>query len=172
MSYDLLPAPVSEVDKDFAERRAKIKERRKERRLARSLRLTLADIEYALEKFDGSLHHASIFLGCTRRQLKIRIGDAPSLTKLVEDIIERKKDIAEYKLSQQVKEGYFPAVALTLKTLGKDRGYTERNTTEHEIGPNAAGTAAALIEAMRRGAQPVLPVPVDVEAEWQLVEEE
>lgn len=173
-----LPAPISEVDRDFAERRTKIAARRKEKKLARSLRLTLADIAYALDKFDGSLHHASIFLGCTRHQLKIRIEDAPSLRRLREEIRERKIDIAEYKNSQLVKDGYFPAIALTLKTLGKDRGYTEKSTTEHELGPLAAGTAAALIEAMKRGITPLaLPAPdtsadVEIEShEWEVVEE-
>lgn len=172
-----LPSPVSEIDRDFAERRTKILERRREKTLARSLRLTLADIEYALLKFDGSLHHAAVFLGTTRRLLKVKVEQTPSLMRLREDIKEQKIDLAEFKLAQQVKEGYFPAVALTLKTLGKDRGYTEKNTTEHELGPQAAGTAAALIEAMKRGVTPLaLPAPdssadVEIEShEWEVVE--
>jgi hypothetical protein len=88
----------------------------------------------------------------------------------MEDIKEIKKDIAEYKLAEQVEQGYFPAIAFTLKTQAKDRGYTERMDMEHELGPNAAGTAAALIEAMRKGSLPVLPAPeeaIDVEDyEW------
>ena len=166
-----LPAPLSELDKDYAERRARVLAKRKEKKLARSLGLTIADMEYAIKKFDGSLAHAAEFLGCTRRQLKIRVDDLPVLTKLMHDIREEKKDIAEFKLHQQVQDGYFPAISLTLKTLAKDRGYTERATLEHELGENAAGTAAALIEAMRKAATPVLtdsePETVEVkEYEW------
>lgn len=166
-----LPAPLTETDKDFAERRTKIAARRKEKRLARSLRLTLADMEYALVKFDGSLSHASEFLGCARHHLKIKVEETPSLIRLQKDIREKKVDLAEYKLHQQVKEGYFPAVSLTLKTLGKDRGYTEKFDVEHELGPHAAGTAAALIEAMRRGTFELPEPAVEIEAsEWEVVE--
>jgi hypothetical protein len=57
-------------------------------------------------------------------------------------------------------------VVTYLKTQGKERGYTERATVEHEVG-NTAKNAAALIEAMRKAAQeeerPALPEPTTVE---------
>lgn len=165
-----LPAPITETDKDFAERRTKIAARRKEKELAKSLTLTIHDLEYALRKFNGSFHHAAVFLGCTRRQVYLKVHNNPYLEQICQDIKEEKKDLLEYKLLEQAEGGYFPAISLYLKTQAKERGYTERSTMEHELGPNAAGTAAALIEAMKKGMVPALPEPKDDTIEIEATE--
>lgn len=171
-----LPAPITETDRDFAERRTKITERRKEKALAKSLALTIGDLEYALRKFRGSFAHAAVFLGCTRRQVYLKVYGNPYLENVCEDIKQEKLDLAEYKLAEQVETGYFPAISLVLKTLGKDRGYSESATINHELGPNAAGTAAALIEAMKKGIVQPLALPdsetIEIEtSEWAEVGE-
>lgn len=170
-----LPAPLSALDENYAERRTRIEARRKEGKLAKSLALTIHDIEYALRKFNGSFAHAAVFLGCTRRQVYLKVHNNPHLERVCQDIKEEKKDLIEYKLIEQAEQGYFPAISLFLKTQAKDRGYTERVDMEHELGPNAAGTAAALIEAMKRGvSRPALPEPVTVDigkTEWVEVSE-
>lgn len=144
---------VTAVDLRYAERRAKLKAKRKEEKLAASLALTIGDIAYALRKMNGITFYAALFLGTTRSVLHRKIMATPSLRKLQADIRQEQLDIAEGKLLEQVNEGVFPAVSMFLKTQGKDRGYTERGTLEHELGPDATRNSAALIEAMRRGAE-------------------
>lgn len=162
-----LPAPLGELDQRYEERRNKITARRKEKKLARSLKLTMQDIEYALRKFNGSLAHTAVFLGCTRRQVKLKVDNNPHLVRVLQDIREENKDIIEYKLIEQAESGYFPAISLFLKTQAKDRGYTERVDMEHELGPNASGTAAALIEAMKKAKDKEVSKEIEVkEYEW------
>jgi hypothetical protein len=103
-----------------------------------------------------------------RDVLERRIKALPHMKRLVARIREEFVDLAEMELAKQVKKGYFPAISLVLKTLGKERGYTERN--ELEVGVSAH-SAAALIEAMRKGV--TAPETVDIEDyEWKPVESE
>lgn len=130
--------------------------RRKKRRdfletkaLTDSLTVTLDDIKYALVQAKGSLAKAAESLGTTRAVLKRKVRMSPVLEALMAEIREEKLDLAEYKLTEQVEKGYFPAIAFMLRTLGKDRGYSERNTMEHQLSGKGAADAASLIEAMK-----------------------
>lgn len=140
--------------KKFEELRNQREEKKRLRPLATSLRLTTADIEYALREHGGNLLHASRFLGVDRALLKRKIDSFPSLQRLMVNLQEETLDEAEAQLVEQVKDGYFPAISMYLRTKGKERGYTEKFTNEYELGENATRSAAALIEAMRRGAEP------------------
>lgn len=125
---------------------------------------TMADAEFALRAHKGSIYHTANFLGVSRDVFKRYIQLNPRMLMVQKSIQEEKKDIAEYKLFEQVEESYFPAVSLFLRTIAKDRGYTERATLEHEMGPDATRNAASLIEAMKRGAN--LTKPMEEEVEW------
>ncbi len=46
---------------------------------------------------------------------------------VVEEFRERRVDRAEYKLDDALEDGQPWAIALVLKTIGKDRGYVERS---------------------------------------------
>jgi ribosomal protein S21 len=126
-------------------------EKRHYKELAQGVRVTLKDIEYALRKFRGNLYYTATFLGMERRTLKAKIDSAPNLEYLRKELLEEKLDIAEYKLFEQVEDGVLPAITLVLRTLGKERGYSEKSTVEHEVGPRLQSSAASLIEAMRNG---------------------
>ena len=66
-------------------------------------------------------------LKITRGTLHNNIQASPELKSLLADERERMLDNAEDKLGQAVDSGEAWAVCFTLKTQGKERGYTERN---------------------------------------------
>lgn len=167
--------PLSVTPEARAELRRKRGERKREMRyLADSMRVTIADIEFSLRKFRGSVTKAAEFLGTEPAVLRRKIGMTPALRSVCKQIVQEKVDEAEYKLAEQVEQGYFPAIALTLKTLGKDRGYTESTKVEHEISEKGIRDAAALIEAMKRGMASETVVESDIveikEADWHTKE--
>jgi hypothetical protein len=84
-----------------------------------------------LEGF-GNLSTASDSLGVTRATLYKWINE----DALQETVIEGRNarlDFAENKLDQNINNGDTTAIIFLLKTLGKDRGYVERQETKVEF---------------------------------------
>lgn len=167
--------PLSVTPEERAEHRRKRGEKKREvKYLADTMKVTVHDIEYALEKFKGNVTKAATFLGTESHILRRKIQSTPGLIATMNKVREEKVDDAEFKLAEQVEQGYFPAIALTLKTLGQNRGYTERTVTEHELSRTAVKDAASLIEAMKRGMSLIEDKPPVLELEeiaWHTVEE-
>ena len=84
------------------------------------------DILSALEKTHGMVYLAAESLGCSPMTIYRRAEK----NKKVQDVIDTQRgkliDKAELKLEQAVMNGEPWAVTLTLKSLGKNRGYVER----------------------------------------------
>lgn len=72
-------------------------------------------------------------LGVTREGLCNKLSKKPELKQILIDAREMAIDQAEAKLVTKVKEGNWQAIQLTLKTIGKNRGYIEKVETE-EVG--------------------------------------
>lgn len=140
-----------ELDRRYAERRKRLRQRNREKLLAESLALTVRDIEYALRRCRGVTFRAAQYLGVDRKVLYRKIQATPSLRQLQVDIKEEYKDVAEEKLLEQIEQGVLPAITLYLKTQAKDRGYTEKSSIEHGVDTENFRNAATLINAMRRG---------------------
>ena len=156
---------------DLIRRRHSIKLHRTEetKLLEDEIPYSVKQIEDALRAHYGNLTYTAKFLSVSRELLEKRINSLPHMKRLLINLREEIIDEAEFQLIKQVQQGYFPAVSMLLKTLGKGRGYSERS--EVDLGDNAVSTAAALIEAMRKGAES--PEIVDVEGvEWEVAEEE
>lgn len=169
---------VKQIDSRFKTRRDihldKEKETRRVNRLASTLAITLDDYKYALRKFRGNFKKASDFLGVERAVLARKVETTPSLRYFVKGLEDETTDGIEEKLVELAEGGVLPAVTFYLKTKAKDRGYTEKveTTTDPIV---LANSAAALIEAMKRGAKPQLEDKntIDAEAEsWQTIETE
>lgn len=139
------------INERFVAMRKHNLEKRKLDSLAQTIKPTMRDVAYALRECDGNITVAARFLGISRRLLAYYVNERPALNRLVEDIRAENLDIVEYQLMSQAKEGVLPAVIMVLKTLGRERGYSEKSTLEHEIG-RGAQSAADLISAMRDGA--------------------
>jgi hypothetical protein len=119
-------------------------------KLAASKRVTLADIEYALRKHKGVLAPTAEFLGMEYGALKRKVETTPSLSFLRRELEQINVDKAEYEVLEQVDQGVLQAATFYLKAKAKDRGYTEK-VDVHATNEIGSTTAAALIEAMRKG---------------------
>jgi hypothetical protein len=87
---------------------------------------TNARILAALAQTNGTVYLAAEALGCHPDTIFRRIKQHPAVAQAVYAHRGRRVDRAELKLDAAVDAGEPWAVALVLKTLGKDRGYVER----------------------------------------------
>jgi len=87
---------------------------------------TTNQIIEALREKHGNLSAASRFLGCSRDTIARYIKTYPTVKSVADEERETLIDFAENQLFQQVKDGNITAIIFTLKTIGKSRGYVER----------------------------------------------
>jgi len=89
----------------------------------------------ALKAVNGMVYLAARKLGCEAKTIYRRAKKAQVIQRAIDDSRGETVDLAEQKLRAAVWRGDSWAVAFTLRTLGKARGYTER----HEIGGPEGG---------------------------------
>jgi len=100
-------------------------------------------IEAALRKTDGGVYLAAETLRCDPQTIYNRLDAVPELRALKDQLRGKLVDIAEASLKRGVLKGEGWAVCFTLKNIGKDRGYVERNEiTGKEGGPIQTEEAA------------------------------
>ena len=80
----------------------------------------------ALREKHGNLSAAARFLGCSRNTISRYINTYSTVQAVADEERETLIDFAENQLFQQVKDGNITAIIFTLKTIGKSRGYVER----------------------------------------------
>jgi hypothetical protein len=93
--------------------------------------LKVEAIAQALEASVGNISHAARSLKVTRQTLYNRIKESPTLKAALEDARETALDNAESALQSAVLAKEAWAVCFTLKTIGKGRGYVERNEVDY-----------------------------------------
>lgn len=123
-------------------------------RAAAEITYTLEQIEVALRNNRGSLSKAAAELNVLRPALKRKINNNPHLIRVQSDITESFIDNTEQKLMDLVDDKNVTAITFTLRTIGKERGYMEKSSVEHDI-PGGISNAAALIASMRKGLEGV-----------------
>ena len=89
-----------------------------------------AEIFGALKACGGKVYLAAERLGCAPKTIKNHMAKNPEMAEYVEDQRTKVVDIAELKFQQAIQAGEHWAIAMALKTLGKDRGYVERQEIE------------------------------------------
>lgn len=89
-------------------------------------KLTVENVITAIRKNRGILSMAAKDLGCVRQTLHNYANRYPTVKQAIEDERESLLDLAEGSLFEQVRKGNVTAIIFTLKTLGKCRGYVER----------------------------------------------
>lgn len=159
-----LPTPS---DERYAAIRAKRLRRKAIADEARTLAFSMRTVEDALRENRGNCSQVAKLLGTKAEVIRRYIRNYPHLQRVMKSIKEEILDLAEQKLIEQVEEGNMTAITLVLRTQGKERGYTEKNTLEHELGEGMAKNSAALIEAMRKGAKETKLIEA---TEWEVVE--
>jgi len=80
----------------------------------------------ALKKTNGLITIAAQALGCDPTTIYRRIEKVPEVRAAIEDARENLTDIAELKMRQAILNGESWAVAFVAKTLGRKRGFVER----------------------------------------------
>ena len=94
---------------------------------------TEEQIAEALRKTHGKVYAAADVLRCGVRTVYDYLGRFPELNELREHYRERFLDGAELKLEEAVIAGEAWAICFSLKTLGRSRGYVERQEFQAQI---------------------------------------
>jgi len=89
-----------------------------------------ADILKALEETHGMIYLAASALGCSPHTIYRHAAKNPKVQGVIDSYRGKLVDKAELKLEQAVMAGEPWAVTLTLKSLGKNRGYVERSEVD------------------------------------------
>ncbi|MBS0233802.1 MAG: hypothetical protein JSR99_09975 [Proteobacteria bacterium] len=84
------------------------------------------EIIAVLESCAGNKSLAASRLGCSRNTIDAYIARYPEICAALVEIRETFKDYAESQLKILVREKNPQAVFFTLRTVGRDRGYSER----------------------------------------------
>lgn len=92
-------------------------------------RYSTEKIVAALKATNGLVYLAARQVGCTPKTIYNRAKSCAAIRRAMEDSRGELIDLSELKLRAAVLNGEPWAVALVLKTLGKDRGYVERQET-------------------------------------------
>lgn len=87
---------------------------------------TVDQIEVELRKVHGAITLAAENMGASHNTIRRYIERSAHLRQVLAHYRERKVDTAELKLEAAISNGEPWAIALTLKTLGRNRGYVER----------------------------------------------
>lgn len=89
------------------------------------------EIAALLAKHFGNISHVARVLGVDRSNLHLRINKSEKLKRVTTDARETMVDDGESALHASIlkQEGW--AVCFVLKTLGKSRGYVEKQEVEH-----------------------------------------
>jgi hypothetical protein len=89
-------------------------------------RLSAKALEAELVRLNGNMAAAARSFGVSRVSVFKFVQRRPKLRQVIEDCRETRIDLAEDALDQAVQNGEGWAISLTLKTIGKARGYIER----------------------------------------------
>ena len=87
---------------------------------------TATQIAEALTKANGIISTAARIVGCDRSTVHNYINKSPSVKKALEDAREATTDEVESELLKRIREGDTTAIIFYLKTVGRNRGYAER----------------------------------------------
>ena len=88
--------------------------------------LTVDEIATVLKKKAGNMAETARALKVTRQAVHKRVSEDETLQAIVSDAREALVDAAESQALKQIKQGNTAMIIFTLKTLGKSRGYVER----------------------------------------------
>jgi hypothetical protein len=121
-----IPNISSLVEVPTEDRKSVIKEAKDRKSKPAITQLTNEEIIGSLKKCRGLYYLVAHHLGVSKGALSYRIANDPELEAVAKDERGRMLDVAETKLMEAVEEGQQWAIQMILKTLGRDRGYVER----------------------------------------------
>ena len=116
---------------------------------------TPEQIVAAIREARGLVYHAAKQLGCSATTVRRYVNTYEQVAEALEESRGRIVDDAEGKLADAIGRGEAWAVTLALKTLGRDRGYVERQEHDHRSGGPKESLQELRDRARRLGIPPV-----------------
>ena len=98
---------------------------------SKKIHLTKEMLSNAIKGSYGILTAVANKLHCERNTVYTWLEKYPELKHQLEDERQKIIDLAEVKLVGKVNEGSESMIALVVKTLGKDRGYVEKQEIQY-----------------------------------------
>jgi hypothetical protein len=105
-----------------------------------AIRISNKKIIDALKATNGAIYLAARKLGIAPNTIYNHMEKSPEIRAIVEDSRGETVDIAEQKLRAAILNGEPWAIALELKTIGKSRGYVEKQEID------TAGTVEIIVK--------------------------
>jgi hypothetical protein len=102
--------------------------------MANKRQYTAEQVIEALKASAGIQAAAARRLGCDRNTIANYIKRYATVRQALEEARDTTIDLAESKLIEKVQAGEWPAIAFTLKTVGRHRGYVERSEVTGQDG--------------------------------------
>lgn len=102
--------------------------------MARPRKYKISQIEEALHATHGAITLAADLLGSSYNTIRAYVDRSPTLQDILAHYREGRVDKAELKLEQAIQNGEPWAISLTLRTLGRNRGYVERQEVANPDG--------------------------------------
>ena len=90
-----------------------------------------SQVAEALQKSHGLQTLAAEALGCSCRTVSNYIKEHPTVAEAYDEAREVVLDVAESKLYKAINDGKEWAIKFYLSTVGKSRGYTQKQEIEH-----------------------------------------
>lgn len=113
----------------------------------KQMRVTNEQVEAALRATGGFLSLAAQRLGCSYKTVYRRIRASTRLQEALQEIADKRLDLAEAALTKAINNGESWAVCFYLKCKGKHRGYVERTeVTGRDGGPIEHSAAEKLTD--------------------------
>jgi hypothetical protein len=97
--------------------------------------MAIAEEQYvqAINEASGLITVAARRLGCSRKAIYDAAKRYESVEEAIQDNREKILDLAEGKLYSKVNDGDITSIIFLLKTLGKKRGYVERQEVDAAV---------------------------------------
>ena len=97
--------------------------------MKKTYKRTTKQVIEAIESARGLVSLAAERLGITRQALEYWIREKPEVKLALDNARARQLDVVEARLFQAINDGEMAAIIFYLKTIGKNRGYVERQET-------------------------------------------
>jgi predicted transcriptional regulator len=91
----------------------------------------VSQVAEALQKSHGLQNLAAEALGCSRRTIANYVKEHPTVAEAYDEAREVVLDLAESKLYKAINDDKEWAIKFYLSTVGKTRGYTQKQEIEH-----------------------------------------
>lgn len=121
-------SPKTQIVKDLNKKN--ITDRKSSRLPALWKRYTIEQIADAIKRNWGALTYCCLDLDCTIQQFLGCLAKFPELDELRKEMREKTIDLAEKAMIHNLEQDNLNAAIYTLKTLGSNRGWSEKQNIE------------------------------------------